>query len=231
MTLSISTSGLVCSAAITSGTGIVAEVSFAHEMRLLESLAPRIHEMLSAQGLVPGDLCSIACDIGPGSYTGVRIGVMTAKTLAWAIGCPVMGIGSLEALAYAHRCSTNAILAVLLRSRKGHAYWQIYTSAGAQRVPRSEVAMSSLADLSRGIRRLGLTECELVVCDLRREDLELLTEYMNDDGVRILRTIQTAVTARSIDQIARRRLHSPMAASSAIEMLPQYVTEPLIGPP
>lgn len=61
-------------------------------------VAPAIDALLCAAGLAPKDVGLVAVDNGPGSYTGVRVGVATAKGLAMGGGCPVVGVGSLEAM-------------------------------------------------------------------------------------------------------------------------------------
>lgn len=66
-----------------------------HSVQLL----PHIQQLLSGAGIRPKDLASVAVGQGPGSYTGVRIGVTAAKTFAWSLGIPLYGVSSLKALA------------------------------------------------------------------------------------------------------------------------------------
>ena len=66
-----------------------------HSLRAM----PAIEELLEQAGLVPADIDAIAVSEGPGSYTGARIGVTIAKTLAWTLGKPLVGVSTLKALA------------------------------------------------------------------------------------------------------------------------------------
>ncbi|WP_169976254.1 tRNA (adenosine(37)-N6)-threonylcarbamoyltransferase complex dimerization subunit type 1 TsaB [Tautonia rosea] len=62
-------------------------------------LVPAIRDLLDRAGLRPHDLDAVAVAIGPGSFTGLRVGVTAAKTLAFAIGCPIVPVSTLEILA------------------------------------------------------------------------------------------------------------------------------------
>ncbi|SFM32921.1 tRNA (adenosine(37)-N6)-threonylcarbamoyltransferase complex dimerization subunit type 1 TsaB [Salibacterium qingdaonense] len=97
--LAIDTSSHVMGTALSSENGILAEyiTNFKknHSLRLM----PAIHQMMKEVDVAPEELDAIAAAKGPGSYTGVRIGVTTAKTMAWSLGIPVYGISSLMQLA------------------------------------------------------------------------------------------------------------------------------------
>jgi tRNA threonylcarbamoyladenosine biosynthesis protein TsaB len=67
--------------------------------RTAQMLAPAMQQTLSNAGWTPQDVRLVAVTIGPGSFTGLRIGVTTAKTFAYAVGCEAMGIDTLEVIA------------------------------------------------------------------------------------------------------------------------------------
>ena len=81
-------------------------------------LMPRLHRMLKKAALRAADLESIAVCIGPGSYTGVRIGVATAKGLALPHNLSVIGVNTLEITAYPHRRQALPVVAVAKAGRK-----------------------------------------------------------------------------------------------------------------
>lgn len=103
--LLIETSSRLCSVAVAEGGRIIAEREDLNlqGFRHAEALHPMIKEVLAAAGLKVRDLTGIAAGQGPGSYTGLRIGLSAAKGLALPWGIPCYGVSSLEMLAAAVR--------------------------------------------------------------------------------------------------------------------------------
>jgi tRNA threonylcarbamoyladenosine biosynthesis protein TsaB len=66
-----------------------------------EQLMPHLDELLAEAGLRPADLAGVAVGTGPGSFTGLRIGLATAKVIAYTVGCPIVGLPTTAALALA----------------------------------------------------------------------------------------------------------------------------------
>jgi len=97
--LAIETSHLVGSVALARDGQIVAEESFQEGMVHGRELVPRLKDLVEHAGWSPSTLDLIAVSIGPGSYTGLRVGVMTAKTLAYATQTDVVAVPSLDVLA------------------------------------------------------------------------------------------------------------------------------------
>ena len=89
-----------------------------------ERLFPALESLLARKGGVYADLSRIAVTTGPGSFTGLRIGISAARGLGLALGIPVLGIPSLLALSLVTRCEP---LAVLLDARRGEAYFQAFS--------------------------------------------------------------------------------------------------------
>ena len=98
--LAISTSSNSCSVALLEDTNLIKELNIINEKTHSEKLMPLIQELFETTGFSLSDIGLIACDIGPGSFTGIRIGVSTVKALAVVNNLPVVGVSSLEGLAY-----------------------------------------------------------------------------------------------------------------------------------
>ncbi|MGP0584094.1 tRNA (adenosine(37)-N6)-threonylcarbamoyltransferase complex dimerization subunit type 1 TsaB [Paenibacillus timonensis] len=110
--------------AVTEGGRVLAERNIHAERNHSAYLVTAIGECLKAAGLAKQDIDGIAVGIGPGSYTGIRIAVTTAKTLAWSLRLPVYGVSSLAALAlggWAGASGQDAAALGELAARRGEA--------------------------------------------------------------------------------------------------------------
>jgi len=122
--IGIETSTPQTSVAIGTENEILARASIAGAARQ-ESVTPLLHQLLGGSDLTLSQVGGIAVGIGPGLFTGLRVGVETAKTLAQVAGVPIVGLTSLDALAYAVRYSSRRIAAVI-DARRGEVFSAIY---------------------------------------------------------------------------------------------------------
>ncbi len=105
-----------------------------------ERIFPAIDELLGRGGLTYKDLRRIAVTTGPGSFTGLRIGLSAARGLGLALGVPVVGVPSLLALSLPVTC---AHAAVLLDARRDEAYFQAFSGPA---IPASEALLLPMAE-------------------------------------------------------------------------------------
>lgn len=98
--LAIESSASIGGAALFGNHTLLHEEIAPEGLRHGTALFPAIERCLQSAGITPQDLSAIAVSVGPGSYTGIRIGVMAAKAMAYAIGCPLYPVSSLAALAW-----------------------------------------------------------------------------------------------------------------------------------
>ncbi|MFK4008622.1 tRNA (adenosine(37)-N6)-threonylcarbamoyltransferase complex dimerization subunit type 1 TsaB [Bacillus safensis] len=87
---------------------------------------PTVEALMKECGVAPSELSKIVVAKGPGSYTGVRIGVTIAKTLAWTLSIPISAVSSLEALA-ANGQYFDGYISPLFDARRGQVYTGLYT--------------------------------------------------------------------------------------------------------
>jgi tRNA threonylcarbamoyladenosine biosynthesis protein TsaB len=102
--------------------------------RHAELLAPAIAKVIADAGAERGDLTAIAVGVGPGPYTGLRVGIVTAKVLGAALGIPVYGVCSLDVIAADVECDGSFLVATDARRRE--LYWAGYDGAARLSGPR-----------------------------------------------------------------------------------------------
>lgn len=124
--LALETSGEICSVALAASDSPPLQRSFRHEMRLLRNLTSEVDALLECAGLRLRDLDGLAVNVGPGSYTGLRIGVTTAKVWALALNLRIWGVSGLQAQAWRASNGITGPILSLLSARRGHLYAAIY---------------------------------------------------------------------------------------------------------
>jgi tRNA threonylcarbamoyladenosine biosynthesis protein TsaB len=126
MLLAINTSTPQFSIALLRKTGsLLAEEIVSAPSRNFQALAPAFHNLLKASGANPKDLSAVAVAVGPGSFTGLRVGIALAKGLCQGLGIPIIGVSSLEALA--SQCVDASIpIRPLIDSRRGEVFTALF---------------------------------------------------------------------------------------------------------
>lgn len=128
--LAIDCSGGACSVAVSDGVSVLAAAHSAMERGHAEALMPMVERIMAEAGLVWDRLDAVAATIGPGSFTGVRIGLAAARGIALAAGLPMVAVTSLEAVAADVGPGSGPLL-VVLESKRRDLYGQWFDPAGA----------------------------------------------------------------------------------------------------
>ncbi|MCH4171883.1 MAG: tRNA (adenosine(37)-N6)-threonylcarbamoyltransferase complex dimerization subunit type 1 TsaB [Lactobacillus sp.] len=129
--LAIDTSNRPLSVAVVDETTVLASFETNQKLTHSETLMPAVDQVLKASGLSINDIDRFAVAMGPGSYTGIRIGVTTAKTLAWTLGKPLVGLSSLRVLA-SNVTPSPKLLVPLMDARRDNVFAGIYQWALGQ---------------------------------------------------------------------------------------------------
>ena len=134
--LAIETATGIASAALLDGDALIGSLAFRAHRDVCQRLLPDVETMMARAGLNPGSLSAIAVGRGPGSFTGIRIGVAIAKGLALALEVPVFGISTLAACAYPAR-GFGGIACALIPAHGDEFYAGIF-HAGQELEPLGE---------------------------------------------------------------------------------------------
>ncbi|MFJ4929334.1 tRNA (adenosine(37)-N6)-threonylcarbamoyltransferase complex dimerization subunit type 1 TsaB [Streptomyces sp. NPDC088736] len=140
--LALDTATPAVTVALHDGTSVIASSSQVDARRHGELLLPAVDRVLTEAGLRLDAVTGVVVGVGPGPYTGLRVGLMTADTFGLALGVPVHGLCTLDGLAYA--ADLDGPFVVATDARRKEVYWARYTDS---RTRVSEPAVDRPADL------------------------------------------------------------------------------------
>ena len=141
MILGIETATSICSVGIADGEQVIAELRFNIKNIHAEILAESIQQLLKLSGVPVQKFSAFAVSIGPGSFTGLRIGLATAKGLAFASGKPVVAVSTLQALAASNQFSVfseSYAVVPVIKAREGEVYSARFQNAWPEPVRQSD---------------------------------------------------------------------------------------------
>lgn len=152
--LAIDTSGPVCGVAILTDVGVAYECAVVNKLTHSTNLMPMVETAFAATVLTLNDMERIAVVTGPGSFTGVRIGVSTAKGLAHGAGKPCVAVDALEAMA-AGAGSFEGVICPIQDARAGQVYGSAFKAAQGRPERLMADTPMKLEDYVDAIRPLG----------------------------------------------------------------------------
>jgi tRNA threonylcarbamoyladenosine biosynthesis protein TsaB len=144
--------------------GLIAEYNWHSANRHTEELMPAIAQMLAQAGLASSALRTVAVALGPGSFTGLRVGLAAAKGLALATGLTLLGVPTLDAVAYPHQAQPAPVIAVLQAGR-GRVYWAPYAHGPGGWAAQEPARLSSIAELANAVVRPMIFAGEVSAAD------------------------------------------------------------------
>lgn len=186
MILQIETATTVCSVALSKDGEVLAVKQMDQRNIHAEVITLYIKELLTATGTKYSDLDSIAVSCGPGSYTGLRIGISTAKGLCYALDKPLIAIETLEAMAYgaiteSELATGNILLCPMIDARRMEVYTAIFDTKGERIEPTTAeiIDENSFAELLNNNRVLffgdGAEKCKETLSNPNARFLEGFT--------------------------------------------------------
>ena len=121
--------------------------------RHTETLTPALDQLLRAVAVTPRDLTAVGVGIGPGMFTGLRAGVVTATMLAGALELPVAPIPSLDAVAWPLGTVASGFVAAIVDARRAEVYHALYRAESGRLVRVTDDAVARPADVARELLR------------------------------------------------------------------------------
>ncbi len=159
--LGIATATSQVGVALSGPDGPLASLQVRQGRRHAELLAPALETVTRFAGIGMQQIGRVAVDLGPGLFTGLRVGVATAKALAAALDIPIVGCSSLELLAYPHRRQDRTVAAVV-DAKRGEVFWGLFRPLDGILAPITDPVVSGpdalFHELARRDRVLAVGE-------------------------------------------------------------------------
>ncbi len=217
--LSIDTASSLASVALSRGGEVFAESTWRCQRNHSVELLPAIDRLLADVSQSASDLTAVFVSVGPGMYTGLRVGVATAQGLARASDIPLVGVGRLELDAYPHASFAGNVIAVH-RAGRGDLAWATYRGGPWRELaPPHLTKPDELAD--------SLRERTLLTGEIDEELTALLSERAGD----LAEIAEPTAVGRAVAlaELGHARLEAGTAHEPAL-VAPVYLRPPAIGP-
>ena len=164
LTLAIDTATKVCSVALCRDQEILAEYDISMGMTHSEGLLPQLEQLLQRTRIGKEEIDLVAVSMGPGSFTGLRIGLATAEAMAYTWKCNLHGVNTLKALAY-NIPLEGMVLSPVLDAQKGNYYQALYQWQAGELVELAPLQVVNKEELVERITAVGqktiiLGECK-----------------------------------------------------------------------
>lgn len=223
LTIAIDSSQEICTIALGRDSAIVAEYHFAHKMNLLRRLLPNIESMLTDVGLTKDDLDGVIVSLGPGSFTGLRIGGTIAKSLAWVLNKPIVGIGTLDAMACGVSPQSDALICPMIFARADEVYWSLFDSTASNRL--LDYTVLSIDDV---LDQLAAKGEKVHFCGTgARKNWDIIAARLGDTAT-IAHSLADFARGAALIDLGTRRLAAG-DVDDAVTLSPLYVRKVMVG--
>lgn len=207
--IAIETATDICSVAVLDAGKLVVELTLTSPRSHAENLVPMIDDALRYGAIPPSDLSAIAVSMGPGSYTGLRIGVSTAKGLSFGTGAHLVGIPTLEALAHSAVpfATTGDLIVPVLNSRRDEVYTAAYQKATNDSIDEVQEPVALAVNDLVAFEKIG-TDKNILVLGEGAPRIQHKLNEINASRVKVLDPAVHTPSASWIGRLALPRLEN-----------------------
>lgn len=211
--LALESSAKAASAALLNDGEIIAQYSQCCGLTHSRTLLPMVEDMLKNTDVGINDVDLIAVAHGPGSFTGIRIGVSAVKGLAWAADKSCVGVSTLEAMAW-HGVSAGGLICPVMDARRQQVYNALFETEDGKPKRLCDDRAIALSELAQELRELG-KEALLV-----GDGAKMCFEYLTKEGIACRLAPQNLIyqSAWGVGMAARDK-----KAGTADDLLPVYL--------
>ncbi len=213
--LAVDTATSACSVALRNGGGTLAELNYFHGQTHSKHLATMVAALLDMASVRIDDVDAFAVDAGPGTFTGLRIGLATVKGLADATRKPAVGVSSLDVLASQAEFFTGQICS-MLDARRGEVYTARYTAGdrAVEKISTEEVISPQQAVAANTGPCLYIGSGAVAYRDIISEIAGGAARYVEGDA--------NHLRASTVARLGLRQLRKPAAGEDG-NLVPNYI--------
>lgn len=228
--LAIDTSSSALGIAITDEETMLAEFTQNKALTHSEKLMPLIDTMLTNIDENINQMDAIACSIGPGSFTGIRIGVATANAFSMARNIPIVGVSSLEAMAYNFKYTDYVVVATMYAQREDY-YRGIYRFENEKLIVIKDEEAISFEEIADEIRKIKLDGKNVVVLGELNSRLKGISDDNSSKEIFMKECILADKTlnqicASNLCEIAREMIKNKNNSELPRYIEPVYIRKP-----
>ena len=196
--LSIDTSSKVCSVAILEDNNVIAQKNIEDEKTHSQKLMPMLDELLKSCNIEIKDFDLYVCCTGPGSFTGVRIGVSTVKAFNDVTNIPISSVSSLESLAYntlnSEFSSKSNLVCSIIDAKNDNVYYGLFEKKGENFILKEKQSAKNIDEMIETLKNYYLSPILFVGDGSNVHKEKLLENFSNAILVEDKYNVQTAVS-------------------------------------
>ena len=215
MLLAIDTSSLILSCALAKEDTLISEWTVQRKLTHSEQLIPHIDEMMKDAGLLREDITAVACSIGPGSFTGLRIGLTSAKMMSYLWKVPLIGVDTLEALAW-NLCGGYVYALPLMDAQRGHVYAALYNTSHMRVIQEEAEGVFLIEEVIEKVKG------SLLPVVAMGEAAEKYADKLKEAGILLAPQTMRCCRAGSVAMAAWQKLKKN-ESSNPLTMVPNYI--------
>lgn len=221
LTLAFDSTAKAASVAVADSDKLLALYTIDNGLTQSELLLPMAEDILKSLKLSFSDIKLLACSVGPGSFTGVRIGTALVKGIAFGKNIPCASVSTLEALAE-NLSGIEGIIIPAMDARRQQVYTAVFEYACGQMTRHTEDMAISLSELAEKLKEFEGRNIYVV-----GDGYEIAHKYLKDAGISLCETpmLLRDENAYSVAKVAYR-LHKAGKATNDLQHLPTYLRVP-----
>lgn len=220
--LAVDTSSKLCSVAILEDTNLIKKLELDNGLTHSETLMPLIQQLLNECSLSLNNIDLLVSDVGPGSFTGIRIGVSSCKAFSDSLNIPCVGISSLEVLAY--NIQNDGIICSTIDCKNNNCYFALYELNSGNYNVLIEPCAKSVNDVLDLLNSQYYNKCISFVGDgIPSEKLHSIYDN-NADSEAIKKTISSYLNVENLGTAGYKKFINNNKVGE--EILPLYLKKP-----